>query len=236
MYVLMVTRLVGIMVLIALLAGCGRQGGLPKPGTEKSAKAELPRDPLATEPELPAIVVGGNHLDDSFNYPLSKTDRDDRPPFHLDSTQPFLIELGRGSGLDGLNTVKIGQDGAVVFHRLKQKLQGERVVQSWERASFHLQQGAMVQIVEAVEANRLLELHKGYHADVADGTQWVLWIKQGKRQKSVYFNNHFPKQIIRFAQKLDAILAESGSGKLKWKAVRADLARQHERELWDSIK
>jgi hypothetical protein len=95
----------------------------------------------------------------------------------------------------------------------------------------------VAEVLKAVESNGLMGLHKAYHDDnIADGTQWVLWIKQGEREKSVYFNNSFPRAITAFAGQLDAILARAGLDKVAWQPVPERESRQHEKELWDSIK
>ena len=94
-----------------------------------------------------------------------------------------------------------------------------------------LSEESLAKVLQAVEDNQLLGLHKAYHANVEDGTQWVLWIKQGENEKAIYFNNHFPKAIVGFATDLDAVLSASGSGNLTWYPA----ARDHEKELWDSI-
>lgn len=91
-------------------------------------------------------------------------------------------------------------------------------------------------MLEEVEANRLLGLDKEYHADVCDGTQWVLWVRQGDREKTVFFNSHFPDPIIRFAEQLDAIVSGSVGPGLKWRAVPPAQSRDHEQALWESIK
>jgi len=79
-------------------------------------------------------------------------------------------------------------------------------------------------------------MDKAYHADIYDGTQWVLWIRQGDREKVVYCSNHFPDPIVRFAAWLDANVARSVGPSLKWRAVPALRSRDHERELWQSIE
>lgn len=86
------------------------------------------------------------------------------------------------------------------------------------------------------QSNDLIGLRKEYHENIHDGTQWVLWIKQGEREKSVYFNNNFPHRIKAFAKQLDAILEHAGLDKAAWQPVPQRNSRQHERELWDSIR
>ena len=165
-----------------------------------------------------------------------RVEKDDRPAFAIDHAQPFWLEFGRGSGWHGLNTVKIDQTGRVVLHRMKSERQPDVTDLSWEAATLHLPPEAVAGVLQAVESNNLMSLHKAYREDIADGTQWVLWIKQGEREKSVYFNNSFPGSITAFAEQLDAILLRAGLDKAEWQPVPERESRQHERELWDSIK
>lgn len=162
--------------------------------------------------------------------------RHDSPAFTIDHTQPFWLEFGRGSGWHGLNTVKVDQTGRVVLHRMKSDRQQDVTVLSWEVATLQLSPEELAEVLKAVESNGLMGLRKEYQKDIHDGTQWVLWIKQGEREKSVYFNNNFPGSITAFAEQLDAILARAGLDKVTWQPVPERASRQHERELWDSIK
>jgi len=146
----------------------------------------------------------------------------------LDPAAPYRIEFGRGSGWHGLDTVKVTDDGSVVLHVFRHN--------AWYVGGMSLPQPALAQVLEAVDDNHLLAMHKGYHADVCDGTQWVLWITQGDDEKSVYFNNHFPKEIIAFARSLDEVLVENGVGKLSWLPVAPGTERSHAKELWESIR
>lgn len=159
-----------------------------------------------------------------------------RPALRIDPTQPFRIEFGRGSGWHGLDTIKIDQGGSVVLHRAKREQRDGANHQSWETTTIQLQPDAVADVVKAVDANNVLGLNKAYHANIHDGTQWVLWIKQGNREKSVYFNNSFPREITEFAKQLDGILANAGLERAVWKPVPTGEARPHEREIWDSIE
>lgn len=165
-----------------------------------------------------------------------RIERDERPSFTIDPTQDFRLEFGRGSGLQGLDTVKIDRMGSVVLHRLKRDYENEKDIYTWQTATLHLTHEAMVDVVKAVEENGLTKLHRAYHENIHDGTQWVFWLKQGEHEKTIYFNNRFPKQITQFAKQLDGILAAAGRDRLAWQAVPEDESRKHERELWDSIK
>ena len=163
-------------------------------------------------------------------------EKDDRPPFTIDRTQPFRLEFGRGSGWHGLNTIKIDRTGRAVLHRQKAEYRKDVTVTSWEFATLQLSPEALAEVLQAVESNNLMRLHKAYHEDIADGTQWVLWIKQGEQEKSVYFDNSFPRAITDFAEQLDAILTRDGSDKVTWQPVPERESGQHDRDLWDSIK
>lgn len=165
-----------------------------------------------------------------------RVEMDDRPSFTIDHAQPFWLEFGRGSGWHGLNTVKIDQTGKVVLHRMKSESQQDVTVLSWEAATLQLSPEALAEVPKAVESNSLTGLHKAYHRDIDDGTQWVLWLRHGEQEKSVYFDNSFPRGITTFAEQLDAILARAGSATVKWQPVPVSESRRHERELWDSIK
>jgi hypothetical protein len=163
-----------------------------------------------------------------------RVEKDDRPAFAIDPEQAFRLEFGRGSGMRGLETVRITQDGRVALyrHQRSQPQQG-----GWESASLQLASGALAEVLKAVEANGLMALGRAYHdPDVADGTQWVFWVKQGEREKSVYFNNNFPRPITRFAEQLDSILSEAGLDEVAWQTVPDREAGLHHRELWNSIK
>lgn len=135
---------------------------------------------------LPFIVSEGYEaFGPPISFPASKVVMDDCPAFRLDPGAPWRIEFGRGSGWHGLDTVKLDQNGRAVFHRLKRERHGDIIAHSWETTTAQLSPEAVGTLLESIEANRLLRLAKEYHADLADGTQWVLWVRQGGREKAV---------------------------------------------------
>ncbi len=148
----------------------------------------------------------------------------------LDPEQPYQIEFGRGSGWHGLDTIMIRSDGRVTVHR---QVYADK---PWETTTLRLPPEALAQVRDAIEKNDLLALDREYHQKgIVDGTQWVLWIKQGNREKASYFNNHFPDEVRRFADALDDILVKRGLEQATWRSVPAFLRRRHERALWDSV-
>lgn len=154
-----------------------------------------------------------------------------RATLTIDRNQPFWIEFGRGSGWHGLDTVKLDQTGRIVLHRL------QRINAAWEVTTLQLPPEAVAEVLLSVESNKLMSLDNEYHDEnIHDGTQWVLWVRQGEHEKSIYFNNQFPSEIKAFAKELDAILLKAGSDKAEWKSVPTWESRQHEKELWESIR
>jgi len=132
----------------------------------------------------------------------------------------------------GLETIRINQNGDAVLYREKTDGQGD----SWETGTLKLRPDELAEVLKAVDANGLMGMHRGYYADVYDGTQWVFWVQQGEREKSIYLDNNFPRQITTFAEQLDGILARSGLDKIVWQPVPAGESGLHAEELWQSIK
>lgn len=92
------------------------------------------------------------------------------------------------------------------------------------------------QIVKAINRLKITGMAKAYHAKVYDGTQWVFWLKQGKQEKAIYFNNHFPGEIQEFANILTHSLESENVKKVTWSAIPKNKWREHETGIWQSIK
>jgi hypothetical protein len=194
-------------------------------------------------------------VDDTFSLHgpyivlLDDTERnvvaDSRPVFEIDPDLPYHIEFGQGSGWHGLDTAKITSDGTVVLHRRQVVYvprhplffwQTDMHYSFWETASFQLDKDAQQAMLEAIADYRLLELHTAYSAALFDGEQWALLIKQGDNERSVYFNNYFPDEIVGFREALDRILHQGGRSWVRWRKVPASKERLHEKQLWESIR
>jgi hypothetical protein len=92
-------------------------------------------------------------------------------------------------------------------------------------------------VLEAADASRLTQLGRRYVAvNIADGSQWVLLIRQGDREKAVYFDNHFPEPIRRFGRRVDEVIGETVGPGLRWRRAPTAGAGSHDRELWDAIR
>ncbi len=192
---------------------------------------------IATAAALALVVIPahsqgtGLSRTDVTGFPLAKTEPAKAPPFKIDPAKDFHIELGRGGGMDGLETVALERNGQVVLHRLKDILKGR-----WQKAAVTLDKAAIDRVLAAIDNNKIMEMAAAYHADdkIADGTQWILWIRQGESSKAIYFNNHFPEAIKSFAKALDAEIKRDAIPEAKWEDDAKP--REHEKALWESIK
>ena len=167
-----------------------------------------------------------------LNFPLSSSKADDRPRMSFDPQEPYRLEFGRGSGWHGLDTVAI-EDGKVVLHRLKEDGKETYV---WLTGTLPISIDATERIAKTIRRLNLLKMDRSYHAEVNDGTQWIFRLSQDGQEKSIYFDNHFPRAIQDFAVSLDKELAKAGIDEIKWSQVPKAEVRDHEKDLWESIK
>jgi hypothetical protein len=100
----------------------------------------------------------------------------------------------------------------------------------------HLSPSARAEVLAAVDESRVLGLRPHYSSGVNDGSQWVLWVRQGGYEKAIYFDNRFPAAVRQFADELDRILAANGLEAAEWTLVSEAESRNHEKELWGSIR
>lgn len=178
---------------------------------------------------LVVLGTGGSLAAEPRNHPLTRTEPSKTAPFKIDPAKEFHIDLGRGSGLDGLATVALSSDGQVTLHRLKHIRKGQ-----WQKATATFDRAAIDRLLAVIESNKLMEMAAQYHADVHDGTQWILWIRQGQSAKAFYFNNHFPEGIRKFAKALDEEIKRAAIPEDKWQDDPQP--RSHEKAIWESIK
>lgn len=170
------------------------------------------------------------------NFPLSRSEADTHPAIKFDSEKPYRLTFGRGSGWHGLDTIALNEEGNITLHRLKKEKREDIIYYYWETATVLPKKELVKQIAILIEDLRLLKMKRAYHADVHDGSQWIFWLVQNGQEKSIYFNNHFPKAIRDFAVEFDGILSTIGIEKVQWSRVPDKQARQHEKAIWNSIK
>jgi hypothetical protein len=190
---------------------------------------------------LAALVVGCSgrvETDSEVEKGSERVETDDRPAFAIDRTKPFWIEIGRGGHKGGLDTIKIDQTGRVILHRTsRRKKQDGSDDLICEVATLQLSPEALVEALKSVDAANLMALGKAYYrVALADGTQWILWIRQGEQEKAVYCDNSFPKAITEFAEQLDALLGRAGLENTTWTSETWKDFSENERELKGCIR
>ncbi len=138
------------------------------------------------------------------------------------------MEFGRGSGMNGLDVIIVDQTGHVTMSR-----QPTRVGEVWTKGELTLPADLIAEIIAGVNSEELTGLDKAYSTkNVADGTQWLFYIKQGSKKKVVYFDNNFPGAITRFAKNLDDILKRGGIDKVIWSPGGEEM----DKELWKRME
>lgn len=182
---------------------------------------------------LVALGTGSSGAAEPPNHPLTRTEPAKIAAFKIDPEKDVRITLGRGSGMDGFETVALGRDGQVTLYRLKwQRIKG--VYQGkWQKTATSVDRPAISRLLAAIDGNKIMEMAAQYHADVYDGTQWILLIQQGEASKAIYFNNHFPDGILKFAKALDAEIKASAIPEAKWEDDPNP--RGHDKALRESV-
>ena len=73
---------------------------------------------------------------------------DTRPAFQFDPSQPWQIDLGRGSGMYGLDTVALASDGRAVLYLAKWIRNSNVNSQTWQKATLTLPPDAVRRIAD----------------------------------------------------------------------------------------
>lgn len=154
---------------------------------------------------------------------------DDRSSFEIDANKPFVIEFGRGSGMHGLDIIRVDHSGQANLTRFERRA-------TPDSTTLQLTDQQVKKVIAFANTSRLTSLAKSYMTNVEDGTQSVLWIEQGTSQKAIYFNNAFPKEITTFADQLDGILNEAGLPNATWTAAPIEEAKERHAALWKRVE
>jgi len=153
----------------------------------------------------------------------------------IDFGAPLTLDLGRGSGLRGLDLIHVGPEGVVEVHRRRDYPRGNAIAHHWERATLTLDPADRLRLRALMATHRLGELDPLYtppERTIPDGTQWLMRIRQGEHDHVVYCSNRFPPELRAFATDLDALLARAGLDAVSWERVPRSRSRMHERALW----
>lgn len=158
------------------------------------------------QPTAVEFVGDGNGA--ATNFALSKTEPDS-PSARLSAADllgagDFEFRMGEGSGMYGYDVIKVGADGRCQYTALERTLTYDPVAKAyrrpgWRRADFTADPATVRDLRQLLADVGYGALPKGYHANVCDGTQWLVKAQAGGRRKGVYCNNHFPAEIIRLS-------------------------------------
>ncbi len=187
-------------------------------------------------PVVAFLALGSCYIGERFSR--INIVKEERPSFTLDAGRPFVVELGRGSGWDGLDIVQVDETGTAWMQRRTSRLVEDVIQIRQEEAILPLPEAKKLTIVEKVNDLKLTTMARSYSDPViADGTQWVLWIQQGSSGKSVYLDNVFPAPFKEFAGFLDEVLKEAGQASVTWKPLPVnERSTPQEKLLWSRIR
>lgn len=161
----------------------------------------------------------------------------DPPPeaSELDFEAPLTFDLGRGSGLRGLELIHVDPTGAVEAHRRREVERGNVIHHYWERATLTLDAASLGRLRGLMATHRLGALDALYDGDMHDGVQWLMRIQQGEHDRVVYCDNRFPPELRAFATDLDALLAGAGLDAAPWERVPRPRSGEHDNALWEAL-
>lgn len=141
--------------------------------------------------------------------------------------------------MDGLAIVKLATNGVVTLTKrniVLDAVKAGKFEPVWANCQFELDHRHVEQIGNAIKELALCDLAKEYHdREIADGNQWVFYLLQNGRKKVIYFDNYFPKPILRFSTLIDLTL-ESYEKDKRWKEITVEESNLAGQTLWDSIK
>ena len=126
--------------------------------------------------------------------------------------------------LDGTNEIYTVTDLNRKHHRLAAKLEPDEVAAGLNYF------GVLVLADEYIDTN------------IADGTQWVLVVKQGELQKQIYCSNQFPIELQHFASWLDGKalgmfkVADSTLRPMLADAISREEYRRFSDEIWNAAR
>jgi hypothetical protein len=142
----------------------------------------------------------------------------------------FEFQFGQGSGLNGLNILKIASDGNAVYEFHKNRT-------DWNRKTFVIDQTQLNALVEKINSLNVLGMKNNYQdSKIYDGSQWCLLIRFSGKMKSIYFNNQFPSEINHLSDFIHQTIIEPLGSNAETIRITEKEARENQRELWGSIQ
>ena len=148
-------------------------------------------------------------------------------PVVYDST--FEFQLGQGSGLDGLDLIKIAPNGSAVYQYHSPSM-------DWSRKTFQLTSAEMQSLVDKLNELKIVALNDHYTGNIHDGTQWCLFVKSQGHLKRIYCNNRFSGRVEKLADFVHKKIINRAGSKASAVSVPPDHYREFEAEIWGGKK
>ncbi|MSU78602.1 MAG: hypothetical protein EXS16_10980 [Gemmataceae bacterium] len=151
----------------------------------------------------------------------------------LDPMQPdevFELQFGRGSGWLGLDVLRIVSKSEASY---EYRVDGG----DWHRKKFKLNDAEMASLRNAITQMNVWAMERAYsRPERADGTQWVLLVRENGKSRSVYFDNNFPEAIRNFAEFVDQKIIVPYADTLNPTVVPERHHLKHQKAIWESIR
>jgi hypothetical protein len=129
-------------------------------------------------------------------------------PGSLGSTD-FALVLAQGSGWHGFNVLRVSAAGRCEFRYFftSKQVSTDRgevyITQVWRKAGFQLSDQEQQRLRNALKAADVFGLKDEYIDErIADGTQWIVRLRAGGRQKRVYLSNRFPERLRQLSRSI----------------------------------
>ena len=157
-------------------------------------------------------------------HELAKSTPDTSNRWTFRDDKPFAVEFGTGDSPLGFSTISLDNTGRTIMSRriCQSRLDAsgrEYVTSWWEHAQLTIASDSVAVTARKILQCRFTDMDKSYHANVCDGTQSILTIHQGAREKAIYFNNYFPSNLLEFVDVLETVLSEPRYTNVIWRSI-----------------
>jgi hypothetical protein len=214
-----------LLAALLALAGCSKRPA-PAGGATATTDASAPRNTIA-----PLI----------FPLGLPKTETIVTEDVHwaketgatVDLDETFLIELGMGSGQEGLDVTTVPASGHASHAYRTQDGKGGY---HWVRVTFDVDHAEIDRLVKVLNENGFLHLAERYEAKgVDDGAQWIVHVRTGGLDKYVVAHNAFPDPLVAVARHVTTQIVDTRPG-LYGESRPARLGTSYGDHLWRAAR
>ena len=159
---------------------------------------------------VPPEWARGNRVPDNS---LSFDSQDDLPSnvagdVEIVSSSNFLFTMGEGGGLQGFDVIQISPDGSCLYSYsdpaslsptqlpLTRPESSARPANPWRQVRFQVPRQTVTELRQLLLDTDYFNLKRAYRSPLKDGAQWFVRVRAGSHEKSVWCDNHFPRDIM----------------------------------------